>query len=245
MRPIWTVLVCSLAWQLSAPSPAQAWWEYIEALSGPNLHGPHFDGRVFCFMEERSGVDKALLERYKPKDEGVAAREAGLRTRVIGGVALPCLKKIPDVDDYRRRFSIDAGLRYHWDSSFPPAGSHKVNFLAFAPLVTWYPIRRPTRDVIDLSAGVGVYWFVSNAFPSFSGRYYDLRLDLHVPTVVRRLSKWTFLIPTGRVGVLDFPSGFDKDAFADTRNGLTSKPMPGAERVRYIGFFFDLDALYQ
>jgi hypothetical protein len=238
---IWTAVAFSIVLQVIAPASADAWWEFIEGLSGPKLHGPHFEGRVVCFMKQRSHDEKDLLERYRPKDQTLSDRS------LFPGLTLPCLVKVPDVEGYRRQFSIDAGFRYHWDGSFGPANGHRVNFMSLGAVFTWYTASRPTRDVLDLSAGGGRYWFFSCAFPSFSGNFLDVHADLHVPTVIRRMSKWTVFIPTGRAGVLGFLDGFKENAFADTANGFTSKAMPGGrlniERGAYLGFFFDLDAL--
>jgi hypothetical protein len=242
-RPISTLLACSFVLLILVPAPAQAWWEYIEGLSGPKLHGPHFEARLFCFMEPRDAPDETLLKEYTP-------RNSEQKILVVPGVVLPCVKKVDltkkgekEFTNFRRAYSFDVGARWHWDNSFPPADTHRVNFISAEMAMTWYPIERPTRDVVDLSGGVGWYWFKSNAFPTFDGFFYDLRADVHVPTVIRRLSKWTVFIPTGRFGMLLFPSGFKANAFADTVDGFRSKRMDGPEKAFYFGYFFDLDAL--
>jgi len=247
MRRLWMTLACASVLQVIAPAPAHAWWEVIEGLSGPRLHGPHIDARLFCFMESRNEEDKQRLDRYQPKDppetdQDEAQQQLLKKTRSVG-VTFPCLKKNNDNPSYRRVFSIDAGFRYHWDKSYGPANGQTVRFYALTPAFTYYPESRPTRDILDLSAGVGLYWFDSTAFPVFNGYLYDVRADLHVPTVVRRLSKWTVFIPTVRLGLLTFPSGFEANAFADTAAGFRSKPMEDWEKATYFGFFFDLDAL--
>lgn len=213
MRPIWTALACSFVLQLFAAPPAYAWWEYIEALSGPELHGPHVDWPIVCFNDP---------------------------SFVTIGAKLPCLA---NVGTGARRYSIDAGIRYHWDNSFEPANGNRVKFVSLGSVLTWYPIRDSKRDVIDLSAGGGWYRFFSGAFPSFNGGYADVRADVHVPSVMRQ-RKLSALIPALRLGMLVFPDGFEANAFADTRNGFTSKPMDGPEKATYWGFFFDLAPLF-
>lgn len=239
MRRTSLIFVCFVAVQLAMPTKAAAWWEYIEALSGPKLHGPHFEWPVLCFMEDRRPEDQRTLERYVPRP---AQGSEGL-VLIVPGVRLPCLKDIGSGD--RRKYSIDIGGRWHWDNSFGPANGNKVNFVSVGPVFSWNPIRRPTRDVIDLSGGGSVYWFFSDAFSTFSGGLVEGRADVHVPTVIRNLSRWTVLIPTGRFGVMLFPTGFEADVFADTENGFRSKPMEGPERGMYFGFFFDLEPLFR
>lgn len=248
IRRIWSILACSVLLQVLAVSPAHAWWEYIEALSGPKLHGPHIEWRLLCFMEPG---DAETLGRYLPLEETVqptlgqqaqSLLKQTTTTMFPGGLVGPCIKK-QGVGD-RRRFSIDLGARFLWDKSFAPAGGETVKFLSLEPVVTWYMFRKPTHDVLDLSGGGGFYRFSSKAFSPFKGGFVEFpRFDVHVPTVVRRLSKWTFFIPSGRLGFLWFLEGFDANVFANTSKGLTSKPMEGTERGMYFGFFFDMDAL--
>ena len=225
MRRLWLTLPCALTVQLIAAAPAHAWWEFLEALRGPKLHGPFVDLPLVCFMEPRNEEDAIDVS--------------------IAGAKLPCVTKIHDPTKkvLRRRFSIDLSVRYHWDEKFGPANGQTVHFVSTGFLFTWHPALSRDWDMFAISAGNGLSWFVSDAFPDFKADFWDLRADVHLPSSWRYRGGWRKLIPAGRVGVLVFPSGFEENVFADVENGFTSKSIAAPEGAKYVGLFWDLDAL--
>lgn len=247
-RSVWIALAWSFILQMLTATPAHAWWEFVAALSGPDLHGVHFEGRVVCLMTERKTaqpVPPPPPPPPPPPSPPPPRQEISTIPVTPGiGVILPCLKRIPDRPEFRRLASVDLGIRWLWDNSFEPTEPRRVNFVSVVPVITVYPIQFDKADVIDVSVGVGPYWFVSNAFTGLRGYLHDVRADFHFPTHIRKKHKAWVLAPTWRFGRLTFPAGFEENAFADVANNKVSKRMEGPEKVLYGGVFWDFDALF-
>jgi hypothetical protein len=60
MRRVIVIALCVLAFVITLPAPAHAWWYWLDELSGPGpFTGPQFDFRIACFGED-SGFKEAL-----------------------------------------------------------------------------------------------------------------------------------------------------------------------------------------
>ena len=64
MRRLYVSLVLAGLFQMLSPAPAQAWWEWLDELSGPKgLKGPQFEARLACFGNELpAGFVESLSE---------------------------------------------------------------------------------------------------------------------------------------------------------------------------------------
>ena len=52
MKRVCAVLFCCAVVQLTVPTRAYAWWDFLEEFSGPGpFWGPDFDARVACLVD--------------------------------------------------------------------------------------------------------------------------------------------------------------------------------------------------
>jgi hypothetical protein len=108
-----------------------------------------------------------------------------------------------------------------WRANADPqyADAKEITLTTIVPTFSWRVFSDPNYDFLDAAVGAGAYWFTSAGFKSFSGVILEPgRVDFHAPSSwsgkpFTNPKRWAAL-PTFRVGVVIFPSGFDKDAFA-------------------------------
>ena len=204
MRRIWMVLVCCALAQLSVPTRADAWWDFVEQFSGPGpFKGFDVESRLVCFVD-------------KPVDSANPAPRTEIRAFAVPGILYSACK-LKDYEGERRRASIDFGMRFVWkgdDLRF--ANGHRISLTTTEPAVSWRVInvssgsRWEKWDVFDYGVGVGFYWISSTEFRSVRGGFLEpVRLDFHAPPT----AKWGFRIPAVRYGLLVFPGGFEPGAF--------------------------------
>jgi hypothetical protein len=215
MSVVWVALV-----QLVSPSNALAWWEDIEALSGPGwFHGPSIDARIFCIVDSNGNR--------------VVRVPSGL-----GVITTSC----PVKSGEKRRAAVDLGGRFlstkRGDNRF--ANGEPIRLTTFEPSVSFRVIPNDKWDFVDYSFGAGVYWFASTEFPAFNGTFLDpVRVEFHATSELRQ-RKIAMFIPRVRVGMLVFPRGFETAAFA-AAPGVPTRI--SRDKVWNLGFFFDLEPL--
>jgi hypothetical protein len=223
MRRFFAVLGASALLLVAAPSPAGAWWEIIEQLSGPGpFKGWSIEPRLVCFVE--------------PDGPGPAAKQP--RTVSAAEAAASVCKLAPGEI---RLASIDVHARFVWREDDPDfANGERINLTTLAPAVTWNIAAGQRWDVVDYGVAGGVYWFTSKAFPSFRGAFFEpVRLEFHAPSFVRE-KKWAVFVPRARIALLNFPAGFDTSRFAASP---AVPPRIGRDWVRNYAVFFDLQPL--
>ena len=223
MRRIFGVLGASALLLVAVPSPAAAWWEIIEQLSGPGpFKGWSIEPRFVCFVD--------------PDGSGPAPREART-TSAAEAVASVCKLSPGEV----RRASIDVGVRFVWkgeDARF--ANGERISLTTLAPAITWNVAPGTRWDVVDYGVAAGVFWFTSTEFPSFRGAFLEpVRLEFHAPSFVRE-EKWAVFIPRARVALLNFPAGFDTSQFAASP---AVPPRISRDWVKSFAVFLDLQPL--
>jgi hypothetical protein len=231
MRRLFLIALCCLSFQIGTARPAQAWWEFIEAFSGPGpFWGPDLDIRLVCIMESRADASDRVL-----------------KWNAFGGIIVSaCAKE----NNRKRKASFDLGFRFPWingerqpgdppDAVYDYANGHTVYFTTVQPSFTWRVTNTPSRDYVDLGTAVGLYWFSSQGFQSFNGTFLEpIRADIHFSSnLVEKLGKWA-AYPLLRVSYLVFPAGFEPDAFA-ARAGLARRK--GREGNISVGFWVDID----
>jgi hypothetical protein len=226
MRRALMTVCCGLSFLAMTPSPAHAWWDFIEQLSGP---GPFWavdvQFRVFCWVRDPSPG---------------AAATGEFQVNSGGGVVLSACK-IPS--GRVRRAALDLGTAFGWtghDQQF--AGGERIRLWTIGGSYTYNVFSaHPNRDFLDIAAGGGGYVFSSKGMPqSVSGYYLEpVRFEFHPTTNFKRRTQsngWSKLVPVLRVGYLLFPSGFETEQFVDT----TPKHI-GADWVFTAGLFFNFE----
>ena len=83
-----------------------------------------------------------------------------------------------------RRTSIELGMMDLTASSSPSfAANQPVKLITLMPSITYRLFKDPSYDMLDVGAGVGVYWFSSPGFEKFHGLLLQpARVDVHAPT---------------------------------------------------------------
>jgi hypothetical protein len=137
----------------------------------------------------------------------------------------------------RRKGAIDFGYRFVWTNPSDRFASRaRITLTTMAPAISWSIIDNPNRDFIDYGLGAGVFWISSEAFPSVKGGYLEpVRIDIHAPTNW----PWWSRIPIFRFGLLNFPAGFEPDAFAPT----ATEPRISRDWAKTVGIYGDLEPL--
>ena len=220
---------------VAAPTPAEAWWDYIEQFSGPGPSwGLDIETRLICFP---TGDDEAAT---KPPEKGVEAQTA------VGFILPICLNRRGAQSSQRRVASIDLGVLFAWakkDQRF--AGGERVRFLRIAPALSLNLISNPRFDFVEYGIGGGWYRFSSEGFSSFSGGYVEpLRLDFHLPTewrqregpMLEKIARRLLIRYSGLV----FPGGFEPNAFAPTPD---ARKQTTTEWVNSYALLLDLEGL--
>ena len=215
-----SVVCIVLALVILLPVPAHAWWEYIEALSGPGkFYGWDIQIRLFCVVE----ADGGQTERIAPSSIGVI------------------LSACTDARGRARRFSVDLGARFMSAKDPEFANGQPIQLTTLSPAISMNLLSKwPKWDFIDYGFSGGAYWFSSTEFPSFSGAILEpVRFEFH-PTTEMKKSKWSAAVPVVRVGWIIFPGGFERSQFAPLN------PLPARiarDKPFNLSIAFDLEAL--
>ena len=225
---------------LAAPSPAHAWWDFIEEFSGPkNFFGWDVQLRLLCFRQATTtNTENGEVEDAKTQGE--------LNTK--SGVLLSICRPRDEVTrdkrktTYKPRAAFDLGARFVWTDDNPHlARGERISLTTLEPAVSiplTSSLQNKRWDILDYGFGVGVYWFSSEGFESFSGAFLEpLRLDARLPLNNPQLKSIVF-----RYGLLVFPGGFDRERFNPDRGygGRISR-----DWVHSIAVYADLAQLFE
>jgi hypothetical protein len=231
MRRFAAVLFCCFVFQGVFPTPAQAWWEFIEEWSAPGpFYGWTIDGRLVCFFSDVGpGADR---KRGTPDDTG--------RVQFGGIVYSAC----PIQKDQKRRAWIDLGMGFLWADHNPKyADGQRISLTTLEPSFSWRVIENKDWDFFDYGVGAGIYWVSSVAFPAVRGTFLEpVRVDFHATTrmIGTDYKRWWLGIPVFRAGLLVFPAGHETTAFAARPDAAQRV---SRDWVRTFGIFADLDPL--
>jgi hypothetical protein len=212
-----SVVLASLFAVVVLPSPAFAWWDFIEQFSGPEkFRGPDIQFRLFCNVE----TDKQVVSYTEPADQNrelpqirvKTERESEFRTPSPVGMLLGVCP-IRDDKKERTRMAFDLGVRFMWsgkydgDTNAEFGNGHTIFFNTVEPTVV-FPIAVKKSFRVEYAFGAGAYWFSSEGFDSFHGWFVEpARANVYIPLP----QKYAFVFS---VGALVFPGGFDATAFA-------------------------------
>jgi hypothetical protein len=234
-RRILTAALCAALLELAVPPPANAWWEYIEQLSGPGpFKGWDLQARVFCLV--RTPVPES--EKKAGEGDFKIIKAAG---PILGAIVSACRIR----DDEIRRASVDVGARFlsaDGDARF--ANGKSIDLTTLEGSISYNVFgNHADSDYVDVAFGVGMYWFASDDFPSFRGFFMEpVRIEFHPTTAMKRRTKWVALIPVLRAGYLFFPAGFETAKF---HAAPSVQPQIGADWVFNASVSFDLEGLFR
>ena len=246
LRIVATTL-CAVLLELAIPTPAHAWWEYIEQLSGPGkFYGWDIQFRVYCVVEkvtntkkdgESNQVDETQVKRFTPTSAGIVVSFCrGQKKEVDAADA--------DIETYYpRRLSVDIAARFLSAKDGEFANGQPIDLTILEPSVSMNVLNHwPKWDFVDLGAGAGAYWFASSEFPTFSGFILDpARIEFH-PTTAMKESKWSAAFPLVRLSWPVFVTGFERAKFAPR----TAVPLRiGRDAPFNLSLSFDLEALFR
>jgi hypothetical protein len=230
MRQI-CVLAGSVILLLMAPTPAHAWWEFLEEFSGPKTFwGWDVELRLFCVVDTRTTtitreINSVTNEVTKETKETKTTGTERNTQKGIGIILNTCKrpvhveetpdKKTKTIERQTLRLAFDVGARFLWSDHNERdfAGGERISLTTLEPAVT-IPLwtTKAGRDILHYGFGAGVYWMSSKGFPSFNGAFLEpVRVDIHIPTRSTRVPAIVL-----RASVLNFPAGFEPEAFAPT-----------------------------
>ena len=250
MRRCWAIVVGLVLVQVLVPSSAYAWWDFIEAFSGPRkFWGPDVQLRLFCLVETEKDVLTYVMPDPDPKnDEKKNPRAAviqstrefkpEMRSAVPVGVIVSLCKADPKKNE-RQRLAFDLGFRFmksnHYEGDTNAfANGETIHFTTLEPAVMFPLVGKQDGLRLDYGFGAGVYWFSSKGFQSFHGAFLEpVRLDLRIPVSEQH---WLRAV-VARAGWLHFPAGFDPQAWGGSA-GTSSRI--GAEWVRTYSVFAEI-----
>jgi hypothetical protein len=235
MRRVCLVFAALLFAQMAAPRRAEAWFGWLDQLSGPGkFYGFQVDMRLKCF----------------------GARSTPTGVESLGFKLSFCDEK----KDRDRLFSIDLNERFFWTIDHPSvndlkvfADGHILFLLTAVPSISYRPIyhlvrdlsaddKRRYLDVVDVGAGFGGYLFASKGINDFTGLTGDVSLDFHAPAIlvsklIRKNAAWN-LLPQVRYSRVAFPAGFEANAFNPVLPanfaGVPFVPSPANDKSRAL-----------
>lgn len=226
---------------LAAPSPAHAWWDFIEEFSGPrSFQGPDIQLRLFCVVRTTAApVGRAAAAGQAAQAPVTPESRSEFRTPGPAGMLLgvcPTKRDEKRNENERTKLAFDLGVRFMWSDKYEDdptpdfARGQKIYFDTVEPTVV-FPLFEKKGVRVEYAFGAGVYWFSSEGFDSFRGFFAEpARANIHVP-----LSHgYAFIFS---VGALVFPAGFDGRAFAGDRD---HDNRIAADVVRVISIAADL-----
>jgi hypothetical protein len=230
-----TFVVIAGVWLLLAwPARANAWWGWIDELTGPKgLHGPQLDVRLKCFTPDSDAVKKS--------DRTVGVR-LSLCTRA---------------EEEHRMFAIAFGGRLFYATDNSPelegapeayANGHRMYLFTAVPMLEYRPFHSNDLqkfdyiDYIDLTGGAGYYRISSDGFKPLQGTLLEARATFRAPVRFTLDHPWARAIPQVSIGPIGFVDGFKANAFGPLLQGdkARAKHEGGIDWTWQYAFFFEL-----
>jgi hypothetical protein len=241
-RRILTAALCAALLELTVPTSAHAWWEYIEQLSGPGpFKGWDIQARVLCLVRTPDIDPTTKSQRTDPITKQPMFKTEAMSAPVVGTILSACRIKPDEI----RRASVDVGARFlSADGDVRFANGKSIDLTTLESSIS-YNVFAPYEDsdYLDIAFGAGMYWFASEEFESFRGFFLEpVRIEFHPTTKMKKRTKWTALMPVLRAGYLLFPAGFETAKF-NAAAGVP--PRISRDWVFNTGIFFDLEGLFR
>jgi hypothetical protein len=266
MRRLCVTLILSTILPLAAPQRADAFWRWLDELSGPGkFYGAELDIRIVCKTApaKAGDYDSDLLTALQDLEAQAEAKLAPLtkaqKTLLMPGVGTPCLVYGKKLTERRQAsFNVVVGyqlakrtnLVYADDLNRPPgdlAPERNIYNFSVRPTGWW----RWARS-FEVGAGVGVYWLWGTDSKSFVKVTFEPQFDLKPLALINDLrgkkpkgipdSQFDQLISI-RGGFTRFP-GFEAQEFhaAKFRSGDLEI---GVEWVKSISLIIDLEPAFR
>jgi len=184
------IATCCVVVQLAAPAPAQAWWEWIDQLSGPGpFTGWDVQWRVKCIPDLRTGPGVT--------DLSLANIESSVQRKLARAVGAGCLfeSKVNPRGSlnfaFGQVYSVRNELKYA-----PGFDEPRVTMTKFEPSLSMFV---DPEKLIEITSGLGVMVIRGKRFDTFYHFYWTpLRATIKVGKAVGV-----------RFGFIIMPEGFD------------------------------------
>src|SRR5262249_50579284 len=177
MRRVTMIAACCVLVQLLTPTPAHAWWDWLDQLSGPGpFMGWDVRYRLACIQDPSVDAahanDKKLpdnglrsLDSFRTKDNKVGAAEIIAGVAGVGCLLQPGKNPIGSLNITVGRFySINNRLQYQGLTEGPTVKAWEVE-----PSFSMFVDR---LKVVQLSTGLGWLVFSGDGFESFNRFYF-------------------------------------------------------------------------
>jgi hypothetical protein len=185
------IATCCVVVQLAAPAPAQAWWEWLDQLSGPGpFTGWDVQWRLKCIADTRPTVEVLALDNLKSPFWHEVARALG-----AGCAFESSVNPLASVNfAVGRMYAIENNLEY--DASVPK-DKRGVRMTKFEPSLSVFV---DAKKFVEITSGLGVMMVSGPAFNRFH-HYYWAPLRVTITPGNKALSV--------RLGFMIMPEGFD------------------------------------
>jgi len=188
------IVTCLVIVQLAVATPAQAWWDWLDQLSGPGpFWGWDLQYRVIC-IEDAQGSADVRLSNIKDANGQRFARIAG-----VGCVLEPDKNPLGSLN-------VTVGQFYTFKNDIQPdKAKDRVVMTRFESSFSIFVDR---LKVVELQSGLGIMVVHGPAFDHFE-RFYWKPIQLNITPGAARNTRG----PTFGIGVLIIPKGFDASDF--------------------------------
>jgi hypothetical protein len=203
MRRIVVTLMLLACFQFLNPTPAHAWWRFIDELSGPGgFNGVDLQWRLVCFADKKNPSPFEI-------DSALARFGAGVAALLESGCVFQ-----PGVVP-RTSINLEAGrLSTHKNNLQRLDALKPVSLRILEPTVTFNLDPKVRRDFIEIGAGAGVVFLRGPAFDSFTRVIIDpLRVDIR-PFAFMEQPHLQGIV--ARILVTVFPQAFEAANFGST-----------------------------
>ena len=182
------IATCCVVVQLAAPAPAQAWWEWLDQLSGPGpFTGWDFQWRVKCIPDAPNAVTDLSLANIASDGQRKVAR-------IFGAGCLFESKVNPRGSvnfAFGQVYSVRNELKYA-----PGIDQPRVTMTKFEPSLSMFV---DPEKLVEITSGLGVLVINGKGFDTFYHFYWTpVRATIQVGKGV-----------SARLGFLIMPEGFD------------------------------------
>jgi hypothetical protein len=265
MRRLCVTLILSTILPLAAPQRADAFWRWLDELSGPGkFYGAELDIRIACkTVKPKAKYESDLLTALQDLEKEVKTRGSAnaLETKMLSmGVGTPCLISDKKLDEVRKAsFNVVVGYQLAKKTNLVYAGDEQRPVGELAPERNIYNASvRPTGWLrlarsVEVGFGVGVYWFWGTDSEQFVNVSLEPQIDVKPLALVRDiLRKPVKGIPDSqfdqmisiRGAYTPFPGGFEAQDFhaEKFRNGDLKV---GAEKMWSISVILDLEPAFR
>ena len=182
------IATCCVVVQLATPAPAQAWWEWLDQLSGPGpFTGWDFQWRVKCIPDTRAGATDLSLANIESDGQRKVARLFG-----AGCLFESTVNPRGSLNfAFGQVYSVRNRLKYADGRDGP-----MVKMTKFEPSLSMFV---DPEKLIEITSGLGVLVIHGKGFDTFYHFYWTpMRATIKVGKAVGV-----------RLGFLIMPEGFD------------------------------------